>query len=53
MVEEFKYALENNNDNNFFFKLYIIQSMLQIQLYTSLVLGSIQLASLLTKLTTK
>ena len=33
-----------------FFKLRIIQSMLQIQVYTSLTLGSVQLASPLTKL---
>ena len=38
---------------SFFFKLHIIQSILQIQLYTSLILGSAQLASLLITLKTK
>ena len=36
-----------------FFKLHIIQSILQQQLYTSLMLGSAQLASLLIPLKTK
>ena len=36
-----------------FFKLHIIQLILHIQLYTSLILGSAQLASLLITLKTK
>ena len=56
--QEPKHEPESEPDNKdkrcvFFFKLHIIQSTLQIQLYTSLILGSAQLASLLITFKTK